>query len=250
MKHISLFNGIGGFQLAADWAGIENVASCEIDPYCNSKTKIHFPNCIQHQDITRTDFKIYNGTIDIISGGFPCQDISAANFNATGITGSRSGLWSHYARAIREIMPRYCVIENSPQLLKKGFEKVLFDLSEIGYDAEWECISASAFGFPHERERLFVVAYANGIRQSGSWNIFNNISYRQEGRDWETNRVINAIQQKTLPPLCDANNGFPERVVKDGKETFGNAALHALGNAVVPQVAHQIFKAIQQYESL
>lgn len=250
MKHISLFSGIGGFDLAAEWMGWENVAHCEIEQYQRTKLNKHFPNSNSHADITTTDFRIYNGRIDVLTGGFPCQDISAANFKSAGITGSRSGLWSHYARAIREINPKFCVIENSPELLKKGFEKVLFDLSEIWYDAEWECISASAFGFPHERERLFIVAYANGIRQPGSGNIFENTCYNQESRDWQANRVIDAIQRKTLPPLCDANHGFPERVVKNGIATLGNAALHGLGNAIVPQVAHQIFKAIAEYEKI
>lgn len=242
--HGALFNGIGGFQLAADWAGYENTMSCEIDPYCNSKTKNHYPNCIQHGDITTTDFRVYRGKINVLTGGFPCQDISAANFKSTGITGNRSGLWCHYARAIQEISPKYCIIENSPNLLKKGFEKVLSDLSKIGYNAEWECITASAFGYPHERERLFIVAYANGVRQPGQGNIFENISYNEKSRDWEANRIINAIQRKTLPTLCNSNNGFPERVVKNGKITLANCALHALGNAIVPEIAYEIFKAI------
>lgn len=242
MTHGALFNGICGFQIAAQRLGWDNIFSCEISDYCNQVAKKHFPNCIQHGDITTTDFSIYNGQIDVLTGGFPCQDISAANFNAKGITGARSGLWSHYARAIQEIGPRYCVIENSPQLLKNGFEKVLYDLSAIGYNAEWECISASAFGYPHERTRLFIVAYANGIRQQGQGNIFENISYHPQNRDWETNRVINAIQRKTLPLLCDANYGFPEQLVKAGTVIPGNAALHALGNAVIPDIPYEIFK--------
>lgn len=237
MKHIALFNGIGGFQIAAAELGWENTASVEISEYCNSITKIHFPDCIQHWDIIETNFKDYAGRIDIISGGFPCQDISPANFNSVGIVGERSGLWSEYARAIHEIRPGWIVIENSPNLLKKGFEKVLFDLSEIGYNAEWECFTASAFGLPHERERLFVVAYPNGIGQPGSRDILKNTRDNQASRDWETNRVINAIQRKTLPPLCDANNGFSTQL-----------ALHALGNAVCPIIPYSIFKAIEAYQ--
>lgn len=246
MKHGSLFSGIGGFDLAADRIGWKNQFHCEKDEFCRKILKRHWQNTISYEDITTTDFSIWNGRIDVLSGGFPCQDISPANFNAQGITGIRSGLWSEFDRAIGEINPNWIVIENSPNLLKKGFEKVLFDLSNRGYNAEWECISASAFSFPHERKRLFIVAYSNGIRQPGSRNIFEDIRNHTAGREWQTNRVIDAIQRKTLPPLCDSNNGFPDRMVKNGIKTLGNAALHALGNAVIPQIPEQIFKVIDK----
>lgn len=246
MRHGSLFSGIGGFDLAAEWMGWENVFHCELDEYARKTFKRHWKNSISYHDITKTDFTIHRGAIDVLTGGFPCQDISSANFKSTGIVGNRSGMWSHFARAIQEINPRYCVIENSPNLLKKGFEKVLYDLSGIGYNAQWECISASAFGFPHRRKRLYIVAYPNGIGQQGSRNLFENFSYNETSSDWKTNRVIHAIQRKSLPPLCDSNNGFPERVVKNGKTTNGSAAIHALGNAVVPQIPFQIFKAIEK----
>lgn len=236
MKHIALFNGIGGFQIAAQEVGWENIVSVEISEYCNSKTKIHFPDCIQHGDITKTDFKQYANKVDIISGGFPCQDISAANFKSVGIVGERSSLWSHFARAIYEARPSYALIENSPNLLRKGFEKVLHDLSEIGYNAEWECFSAEAFGLPHKRERLYIIAYPNGVGQQGSRNILKNTRNNQASRQWETNRVINAIQRKTLPPLCESNHGFSTKL-----------ALHALGNAVCPIIPYSIFESINNY---
>jgi DNA (cytosine-5)-methyltransferase 1 len=238
MKHLSLFSGIGGFDLAAEWLGWENVAHVEISEYCRNVLKIKFPKAESYEDIKETDFTRFRGSIGVMSGGFPCQDISAANFNAVGIEGERSGLWSEYSRAIYEARPDYVVIENSPQLLRKGFEKVLYDLSEIGYDAEWECFSAKAFGLPHERERLYVVAYPNGFRQQGPRNILKNTRYHPASREWETNRVINAIQRKTLPPLCDSNHGFSTQL-----------ALSALGNAVCPIIPFSIFKAIEKYES-
>lgn len=146
---MSLFSGIGGFDLAAEWMGWTNVAHCEWNAFGQRVLNYYWPNAISYHDITKTDFTIHRGAIDIVTGGFPCQDISAANFNAEGITGSRSGLWSEYARCIQQVRPNYVLIENSPQLLRKGFEKVLFDLSEIGYNAEWECFTAKAFGLPH-----------------------------------------------------------------------------------------------------
>jgi len=238
MKHGSLFSGIGGFDLAADLMGWQNIFHCEKEEYQRSVLKKHFPKSKSYEDIKNFSATEYRNRINVLSGGFPCQDISAANFKSVGIVGKRSGLWSEYARVIHEVRPDYVVIENSPNLLKKGFETVLFDLSEIGYNAEWECFTAEAFGFPHKRERVYVIAYPNGVRQPGSRDILGNISYNQESRDWQTNRVINAIQQKTLPPLCESNNGFPTQLPLTG-----------LGNAIVPAIAHSIFKAIEKYEN-
>lgn len=237
MKHLSLFSGIGGFDLAAEWMGWENIAHCEWNPFGQRVLKYYWPNAISYHDITKTDFTIHRGRVNIITGGFPCQDISAANFKAVGIVGERSGLWEHYSRAIYEIRPEYVVIENSPQLLRRGFEKVLYDLSEIGYDAEWECFTAKAFGLPHERERLYIVAYPNGERQQGSRDILKNTRNFQASREWETNRVINAIQWKALPSLCDSNHGFSTQL-----------ALQALGNAVCPIIPYSIFQSIEQYK--
>ncbi|WP_158275329.1 DNA cytosine methyltransferase [Pedobacter sp. HMWF019] len=240
MKHGSLFSGIGGFDLAAHRMGWNNVFHVEKEDYQNSILKKHFPKSKQYGDIKTFEAKQYGGgKIDILSGGFPCQDISAANFKSIGIVGNRSSLWGEYARIIYEIRPRFVIIENSPNLLKKGFEKILHDLSEIGYDAEWECFTAEAFGYPHKRERIYIIAYPNGFRQQRSGYIFENVRYNQESKDWETNRVINAIQRKTLPPLCKSNHGFPTQL-----------ALTGLGNAIVPEIAYQIFQAIIRFEAV
>ena len=157
LTHGSLFSGIGGFNLGAQWAGIETVWDCEILPYNRQILKQHFPNSIQYEDITKLQ---YPSQVDIVSGGFPCQDISISG-NMEGINGSRSGLWFEMFRIIRDIRPKYVVIENSPMLLVRGFEQVLCNLSYVGYDAEWQVLSARDFGYPHRRDRLFCVAYAN-----------------------------------------------------------------------------------------
>src|SRR5262249_39831862 len=102
--------------------------------------------------------------IDLICGGFPCQDISVAGKGA-GIDGERSGLWAEYARIIGEVRPRYAIIENVSALLGRGLQRVLWDLAQIGYDAEWHCIPASAVGAPHRRDRIWIVAYAQCVRQ-------------------------------------------------------------------------------------
>lgn len=129
MTHGSLFSGIGGFELGAEWAGIPTLWNCEIEDYQREVLKKNFPNVKQYRDITKTSGL---GHVDIISGGFPCQDISVAG-KGEGITGKRSGLWTEMHRVIREVRPAYVIIENSPALLYRGFERVLCDLSESGY---------------------------------------------------------------------------------------------------------------------
>lgn len=248
MKHISLFNGIGGFQLAAQWMGWENIASCEIDPFCNKVTKHHFPNCIQHGDINEFDGNKYRGGCDIISGGFPCQDISYAKswttndaFRENGIEGKRSGLWFQYHRIIDEIRPKFVVAENVSALTKQGLNIVIRSLSEIGYDAEWCDLSAFEFGAPHKRERIWIVAYPFSIGRQQESIIFGKI-FEQKIRyspEWESSRAICQDNgKKTLSPSFGIHDGLP-RGLDDAHR------IRALGNAIVPHPAYQIFKAIQ-----
>lgn len=169
----SLFAGIGGFELAAQWAGFTPVWSNEIDPFCCQVLRKNFKHRIIEDDI-RNIGKHNLEPVDILTGGFPCQDISIVG-KGKGITGERSGLWTSYYSIIDQLRPSYVVIENSTELLKKGFEKVLHPLSEIGYDVEWDCIRADEFGFPHQRNRVFIVAYSNGIRRLGIADIFGRL---------------------------------------------------------------------------
>lgn len=151
LTHGSLFSGIEGFGLGAALAGIKTVWSCELEDY---QTLIIKKNFGEQHEINR-DIRTYKNPsfVDIISGGFPCQDISIAG-KGVGIIGERSGLWSEMFRIIRKVRPRYVLIENSPMLVVRGFEQVLCDLSEIGYDAEWQCLSGTDFGIQQNRERL------------------------------------------------------------------------------------------------
>lgn len=168
MTHGSLFNGIGGFQLAAHWMGWDNVFSCEIDEWCNKVTKYHFPNCIQHGDIKTTDFTIYRGGIDILTGGFPCQPYSVA--------GKRKGkdderhLWPEMLRSIREIKPRWIVGENVRGLISWDgglvFDEVQADLEAIGYEVLPFLLPACAVNAPHRRDRIWFIAHANDQRRS------------------------------------------------------------------------------------
>ena len=161
MKHLDLFSGIGGFALAARWVGWETVGFCEIDPYCQRVLRRHWPDVPIHNDIRTLDGNAI-GPVDIITGGFPCQDISWAG-PGDGIGGKRSGLWGEYGRIIGEIRPRLVVVENVAALLARGMGVVCGDLARIGYDAEWSTITACSVGAPHMRPRVFIVAYPNGV---------------------------------------------------------------------------------------
>jgi DNA (cytosine-5)-methyltransferase 1 len=161
----SLFAGIGGFDLAARWMGWRTAWVSEIDPFACQVLAHHFPDAPNHGDITQIDFTTVE-PVDILVGGFPCQDISNAGKQA-GIEGARSGLWFHYARAIRELRPRYVVVENVAALTNRGLDRVLGSLAEIGYDAEWGCFGAADVGAPHKRDRLWLLAYPNDTGLQG-----------------------------------------------------------------------------------
>ncbi len=172
----SLFAGIGGFDLGFERAGFKTVWQVEINEYCRKVLARHFPDAERYADIRECG--VHNlKPVDVICGGFPCQDISNAGLRA-GIDGERSGLWREMHRIISELRPRYVVVENVAALLGRGISRVLGDLSEIGYDAEWQVISAADVGAPHLRERIWIMAYAGseGRREdTGS-------SYADEGK--------------------------------------------------------------------
>lgn len=153
----SLFSGVGGIEFGFERAGFKTVWLIEYEPYAAAVLKKQFPEATIYGDITQIDFNSVQ-PIDVLTGGFPCQDISNAGKRA-GITGSRSSLWKYYAEAIRVLRPKYAVIENVSALTKRGLDVVLSDLASLGYDAEWHCLSASSVGAPHRRDRIFVIAY-------------------------------------------------------------------------------------------
>tara|TARA_R100000426_G_scaffold72550_1_gene50513 strand:- start:394 stop:1317 length:924 start_codon:yes stop_codon:yes gene_type:complete len=173
MKVLDLFSGIGGFALGLEAAGLETAAFCEIDPYAQKVLKKNWPGVPIYDDVTRitADRLVSDGIgVDVITGGFPCQDISTAGRQA-GIDGERSGMWSECSRLLGDIRPRYAIFENVTNLLTGDggdwFKRVLWDISSVGYDAEWHCIPASAIGAHHHRDRIWIVAYPNSDSQSG-----------------------------------------------------------------------------------
>jgi len=171
VTHGSLFSGIGGIDLGFEWAGIETRWQVEIDEYCQKLLSIRFPHTEKFTDVRKVG--VHNlEKVDIISGGFPCQDISVSNPKAVGIEGERSGLWTELHRVISELRPRFAFIENVPMLTIRGGTRVISDLAEIGYDAEWQTVGADDVGAWHRRKRIWIVAYSqrddgtNGIRTS------------------------------------------------------------------------------------
>jgi DNA (cytosine-5)-methyltransferase 1 len=154
----SLFSGIGGLELGLERAGLGPVLwQVECDDYATRVLERHWPDATRHRDVREVG-RHNLAPVDVICGGFPCQDISNAGKRA-GLAGERSGLWSEFARIVRELRPRYVLVENVAALLGRGLGDVLGDLAACGYDAEWDCIPAAAVGAPHRRDRLFVVAY-------------------------------------------------------------------------------------------
>lgn len=145
---------------------MRTVAFCEIEPFCQRILAKHWPGIPIHHDVTKLRGSDV-GAVDVICGGFPCQDISLAGLGA-GLAGERSGLWREYARIIGELRPKFVIVENVAALLHRGLDQVLGDLAALGYDAEWHCIPASAVGAPHRRDRIWIIAYAGSQQYQGN----------------------------------------------------------------------------------
>ena len=240
MTHGSLFSGIGGFELGAKRAGIKTIWNCEINPFCRKVLKKHFPETTQYTDITTLKNPPY---VDIISGGFPCQDISVANPKGDGLEGQRSGLWKEMFRIIYKTRPRYVLIENSPMLLRKGINTILQNLAEIGYDAEWYCLQARDFNLPHKRERLFIVCYPACLRHPDSiikpdqlQKILSTKTSRQTHIPMPTKR-FNAQSDYGGVRMY---NGFSKELDKN--------RIKALGNAVIPSISFFFFECIKEFD--
>lgn len=289
MKHGSLFSGIGGFDLAAEWMGWDNIFHCEINPFCQKVLKHHFPNAESLTDITKTDFTKYNGTIDIISGGFPCQPFSTA--------GKRKGeediryLWPEMLRAIKEIQPTWVVAENVYGIINQGkgmvFQQVHLDLENEGYQVQPYILPACSVGAPHKRDRIWFIAYSdknrtlvqgrNGNSNDKKWNSKTEVQERENEQSWieqpgtkdVTNTECFGQQRQGRPEgrLCkeaygngeaswtNPNDRWPTKPAirrrDDGLSIkLAIQCLESYGNAIVPQVAYEIFKTIQQYEEL
>lgn len=199
MRELHLFAGAGGGILGGLLLGHTPVCAVEIDPYCQEVLRARqrdgfLPAFPIHGDICAFDGTPWAGRVDVVAGGFPCQDISVAG-KGVGIEGARSGLWNHMARVISEVRPRYAFVENSPALVGRGLAVVLGDLAALGYDARWTVLGAHHVGAPHKRDRIWILANAANDRAGrgeqfaaggeGAGDVANADTLRRDGRAGE-----------------------------------------------------------------
>jgi len=234
MTHGSLFSGIGGFDLAAEWCGWDNVFQVEIDPFCQRVLQKNFPNAQRFSDIREFDGLQFRGTIDVLSGGFPCQPYSTAG-QRRGAADDRA-LWPEMLRVVAEIQPAWIVCENVAGIRNMGLENMLSDLEALGYETAVFVVPACAVGCDTLRTRVWVVAHSNSLRELQPNRGIPNIRGRA---------AYSSLQNIGVRPFPDKSSlsrtayGLPGRVDGRGKR------IKSLGNAIVPQVAYQIFQAIQ-----
>jgi len=308
MTHASLFSGIGGFDLAAEWAGWTNAFNCEIDPFCRKILKYHFPDAEQYGDIRTADFAVWRDRIDVLTGGFPCQPFSLA--------GKRKGteddryLWPEMLRVIRTVRPHWVVGENVYGIVNWSegmvLDTVCSDLEAAGYEVQPYIIPACGVGAPHRRDRCWFVAHrtdagvetmregqdgfhAVGVAAdadcdrrrvgayqpepvSGSCGTSDIGPFGQDGPVADTygqrchefqspgqpsqtqkriaqngnakRRIPNWNDFPTESPVCDRNDGFPGELAGLSFPAWCRGSIKACGNAIVPQVALQIFETI------
>lgn len=309
MTHGSLFSGIGGFDLAAEWMGWENKFHCEWNEFGQKVLKHYWPNAELFKDITKSDFTKYANQIDILTGGFPCQPYSSA--------GKRLGkeddrhLWPEMCRAIREIKPRWVVGENVYGLVNWNgglvFHEVQADLENEGYEVQPFLLPAVSVNAPHRRDRIWFVAHSksngwNGRecklreritsdkwefceRKTEGWDEIRTESERHSKGRTSSNSDSNGLNQcnckyefntsergeyalgdisksidngnkerisfknfPTVSPICNGDDGLSNRLDSITFSKWRNESIKSGGNAIVPQVVYQIFKAIEEYE--
>ncbi len=271
LRLLDLFSGIGGFSLGLERSGaFRTVAFCEIEEFPRRVLAKHWPEVPCYHDIrelTAERLAADGIAVDAICGGFPCQDVSVAGRRA-GLDGERSGLWSEYRRLIGKLRPGVIIVENTPGLLSLGMGTVLGDLAAIGYDAEWECIPANRVGAPHERDRVWIIAYpykdglqerehvagtcgeASGRQQAGcSPDGMDSPAEPADTEPWQftlgrtagrVGRFIQSVPRKRAWPITS------QPVLDRGADGVSHRLdrLRCLGNAVVPQIPEMIGRAI------
>lgn len=223
----SLFTGIGGFDLGLERAGLHCCWQVEIDDNCQAVLARHWPHVPRHRDIKDFDARDA-ATVDVVVGGFPCQDISRAGRRA-GLDGAKSGLWSEMRRVIDDADPTYVLVENSTSLINHGLPEVLGDLDALGFDAEWSCLPAAAFGAPHIRDRLYLLAYTRSGRcRPQDEAVFAGWTGAQLHGGWTAEPCVGRVA-----------DGLPRELDRTRR-----ARIRALGNAVVPHIAEWLAERI------
>jgi DNA (cytosine-5)-methyltransferase 1 len=225
----SLFSGIGGLDLGLERAGMAVRWQVENDAYCNRVLAKHWPDVARYGDIKELDPDDLE-PVDLICGGFPCQDVSDAG-RLAGIEGEQSGLWAEFSRIVRHLRPRYVLVENTTGLLARGMGRVVGDLAASGYDTQWDCVPAAAVSAPHLRARLWILAHARSL--GGEAGCYPSVF---------AGRLLAELRARWAPEpkVGRLADGIPR----------GLAAieLHALGNAVVPQVAEYVGRRIVEFD--
>ena len=252
LRVLDLFSGIGGFSLGLErTGGFETVAFCEIEEFPRKVLKKHWPKVPCYHDVrelTAERLAADGITVDVITGGFPCQDISLAGKGA-GLDGGRSGLWAQIARLSSELRPAFVIVENVSALLGRGMGRVIGDLAEIGYDAEWHCIQASRVGAPHDRDRVWIIANSHKVGRLFTGEYPNREHALQIRQQWHTSPPNTGWVDVQRWFCALIQNGYgvetsspPNRMVDGFSQELDEIA--ALGNAVVPQIPELIGHAI------
>ena len=250
MKSIELFAGIGGITLAAEWAGIETIALCEREPFCQKVLRKHWPETPVFDDVKTLSKQLLidkgvikpDETIDIISGGYPCQPFSLAG--KQGGDQDERYLWDEYFRLVQELRPNWVIGENVFGHVNNGLSKVISDLESIGYETEAIVLPAEAIGAPHKRERVFIVGHTNRqskLQENTASGTFRSQWQAWQSLTWEYWRTFSKLHWSVPKPgICRMDDGFSRELDK--------SRLIALGNAVVPQQIYPIFKMIKDME--
>lgn len=266
MKVLDLFSGIGGFSLGLERAGMETVAFCEIDEDCQKVLRKHWPkvpilkkindhNCfgdarqwLYGQDINDSHTKLIADEVDLICGGYPCTGHSVAG-KKKGFDNEGSGLWTEYHRLIKELKPKYCIIENSPNLRSTGMGQLLKDCHEIGYNAEWSIISAYSIGAPHQRERLYIVLWRDDIPYCDPFRWWaTDLEKKKASSWWWAERLFKRSPlfkqaAKIESRVLQFDDGVSKELLKS-EET----KIKQLGNSLLPQIPEMIGRALMEHE--
>jgi DNA (cytosine-5)-methyltransferase 1 len=244
----SLFAGVGGFDLGFERAGLVCKWQVEISEFCRKVLAKHWPDVRRHDDVRTFPPKgghsldnLEKWRVDVICGGFPCQDISVAGRGEGIAEGTRSGLWLEYVRIVRLLRPEYVVVENVPALLVRGLDRVLGNLADIGYDAEWQTVGCDSIGGSQHRKRVWILAYPHGTRREGPVWV---------GQPYPPGETWAAACGEPLRSTCGYWPPGPCAVADVPRMADGPAhrmdRLKALGNAVVPQVAEWIGRRLME----
>lgn len=233
----------------------ETTLFCEFDEKCRKVLKKHWPDVYCYSDIA--DLSFFDGyfysekdevasftTVDLIVGGFPCQDLSVANPKGKGLKGTRSGLWSEYKRLISEVKPKGVIIENVSALLSRGLTTILSDLNSLGYDAEWHCITAKHLGACHQRDRLFILAYSHSF---GKQRFKPLQCIEKVGQGWES--WEETLQQIYNDPFRRSSS-YPQPLLRrvDVSNPGGVDRLKQLGNTIYWPIVERL--GYHMYENI